>query len=305
MRQAVVVILCMYLVGIAGCGSSSSRSSDNGAPPVTASEPAPSTPGESEPPARLADSFGEPSSSQIRPGVEVVADGASCTSNFLFKLNESTVYLGVAAHCFSPDTNQGVDPCEASTLAIGTPVQIENAAHPGELAYSSWRAMQEVGETPGSAACIHNDFALVKLDSRDLENVHPATSAFGGPTALAGGLAPEGESIALYGRSPFHFGVRELEAMNGSVIGIAPAGWAYDVLTDTPAISGDSGGPVLDSQGRALAVTSALSVSLSLTPVRNSVTNLAMALRYAKENGFIHPNIALITWATFDDSGQL
>ena len=250
-------------------------------------------------------SFGEPLSTHIRPGVEVVADGSSCTSNFLYKLNDETVYLGVAAHCFSPDTNRGVDPCDASTLAIGSPVQIENAAKPGELAYSSWRAMQEVGESSGSEACAHNDFALVRLHGDDLGNIHPATMAFGGPTALSAGTASEGEDIFLYGHSPFHGGLRPLEAMNGSIIGVSEGAWAYEVLTDTPAISGDSGGPVLDSQGRALAVTSALSVSLSLMPVRNSVTNLALALHYAKQNGFVHPDTQLLTWSQFDPEGNL
>ncbi|MAY39132.1 serine protease [Spongiibacter sp.] len=304
MRSTVwLVFLSTVLLGACGSSSTSGSSGDSaGSGQVDGEVPGESAGGETP---TVAESFGEPLSSQIRPGVEVVADGASCTSNFLYQLNDTTVYLGVAAHCFSPDTNQGVDPCEAANLPLGTPVQIQNAAQPGELAYSSWQAMQEVGESAGSAACTHNDFALVKLSPDALANIPPATIAFGGPTALASQLASEGEAVFVYGQSPFHFGVRELEAMNGSVIGIAPEGWAYDVLTDTPAISGDSGGPVLDSQGRALAVTSALSVSLSLTPVRNSVTNLARALRYAKDNGFIHQDVQLMTWAELDPSGGL
>ena len=110
MRSTVwLVFLSTVLLGACGSSSTSGSSGDSaGSGQVDGEVPGESAGGETP---TVAESFGEPLSSQIRPGVEVVADGASCTSNFLYQLNDTTVYLGVAAHCFSPDTNQGVDPC--------------------------------------------------------------------------------------------------------------------------------------------------------------------------------------------------
>ncbi|MBM7421902.1 S1 family peptidase [Spongiibacter marinus] len=300
MNKVLILIAAGCL--IAACGGSSSSGGN------TPSSPEAPT-GGGQPPVSGgggAVSFGEPLATQIRPGVEVVADGSSCTSNFLYQLNAETVFLGVAAHCFSPDTNSGVDPCESRSLDIGfNQVIVENAQQPAELVYSSWRAMQEVGETPGSDACRYNDFALVKLHPDDIANIHPATVAFGGPVALATGTADVGEDIFLYGHSSLHFGVRELETMVGSIVAVEGGGWSYSVSTDTPAVPGDSGGPVLDSQGRALATTSVLSVGVRLDPLRNGVVNLDRALRYAKDNGFVDKGLSLITWPDFRPGGDL
>ena len=295
-----IIIAATAVWVLSACGGSSSggdQSPNSVEGPPASGEPAPRG---------GATGFGEPLATQIRPGVEVVADGASCTSNFLYQLNADTIYLGVAAHCFSPDTNSGVDPCESRSLEIGfNQVVVENALQPAELVYSSWRAMQEVGEAPGSDVCRYNDFALVKLHPDDVANVHPATMAFGGPTALAQGGADMDEAIYLYGHSSLHLGVRELETMVGSIVAVEGGGWSYSVSTDTPALSGDSGGPVLDSQGRALAVTSVLSVGLQLDPVRNGVVNLDRALRYAKGNGFVGKGLSLLTWSDFRPRGEL
>lgn len=260
---------------------------------------------------RIPTQFGEPQNSQIRPGVNVVANGSLCTSNFLYTLNDQTVYIGVAAHCFSPDTNQGIDPCEAQNLPIGfDQVQIENAQFPGELVYSSWQAMKEVGESPGSAACAFNDFALVRIDPRDLANIHPAVRAIGGPIALRGGVAEIGESFSAYGRSPDHFGIETLETRSGTITGVLGGGWFYETATTNPlnsAIPGDSGGPVLDGEGRALAVTSVLTftLGLTLTPVTNGVVNLDRALEYAMDNGFINRGVSLMVWGESSPPGFL
>lgn len=253
--------------------------------------------------------FGEPRDNQIRPGVNVVANGSLCTSNFLYQLNQQTVYIGVAAHCFSADTNQGIDPCEAQNLPTGfDQVLVENAQFPGELVYSSWQAMKEVGETPGSAACVFNDFALVRLDPRDLGNIHPAVRAIGGPVALRQGIAEVGERFSAYGRSPDHFGIESLETRSGTITDVLGGGWFYETATTNPlnsAIPGDSGGPVLDGQGRALAVTSVLTFTagLTLTPITNGVVNLDMALEYAMDNGFINRGVSLLTWNEFAEPG--
>lgn len=249
-------------------------------------------------------SFSAPQANQIRPGGLVTANGSQCTSNFLFYLNDETVYLGVAAHCFSPDTNSGIDPCEARSLPVGfNEVQVENASRPAELVYSSWVAMQEVGESPGSAACEFNDFALVRLAGDDIANIHPAVREVGGPTALESNLAGPGDPVVLFGRSDFTLGNRELQVREGQVVEVLGGGWAYDIVADGSVSPGDSGGPVLTGDGRALAVVSTFTLVLgsgSLAgPVRAGVVNLDRALDYAKEQGFIHADVRLLTWSAF------
>lgn len=252
--------------------------------------------------------FAAPTSTQIRPGVEISADGSGCTGNFLFSPNSQTVYIGVAAHCFSEDTNDGIDSCETNNLPIGfNQVVIQNATQPGEIVYSSWRAMQESGETPGSNVCVYNDFALVKIHSDDLANIHPAAFAFGGPVSLRTGLAAVGDDVFAYGRSPFHFGQRTLEAKSGSITGVSGDGWAYQIQTDNPGVPGDSGGPIFGPNGEALAVLSVLSAGvggLNVIDVSNGVTNLDRALQYAIDGGFINANTKLLVWPDFYPAGD-
>ena len=82
--------------------------------------------------------FGTPTRTQIRPRVLISSRNGSCTSNFLYAENSVTVYIGVAAHCFSEDTNSGIDPCNTRNEAIGfAGITIENASRPGTLTYSS------------------------------------------------------------------------------------------------------------------------------------------------------------------------
>jgi hypothetical protein len=285
-------LLLAVVFVVSACGGSSSTNTSSHSTTV------PST--------SLPISQGTPSDTQIRPGVEIVADGSSCTSNFLFSPNAETVYIGVAAHCFSSDTNSGVDPCESNNLAIGfNEISIENASQPGELVYTSWRAMQEMGETVGSDICTDNEFALVKIHPDDFANVHPAAVAFGGPTSLFTGVAEVDDGVFAFGKSPFHFGIRSREAKTGRVTGVRADGWSYDIVTDTASVSGDSGGPIFTAQGEALAVTSVLSVSVSITPISNGVVNLDRALSYAKEGGFIGASTRLLTWPAFYSAGDL
>lgn len=298
MKSLLVVSLALCLVACGGSSNSSTTKSSH--------SDTPATPADGGSSGGASNDFGDPVNSQIRPGVRVSADGSGCTSNFLYKLNDTTVYLGVAAHCFSPDTNQNIDPCETNNLPIGfSQITIENASKPGVLVYTSWRAMQEVGEEPGGETCRLNDFALVQLNVADIANIHPAVRAFGGPRSLATNVVPTGTVIHLYGRSSNHGGNRNLETMTGEVVSVSPESWSYDVVTDTPAVPGDSGGPVLDGAGRALAVTSVLTAGVSINPLRNGVVNLNKALNYAKQHGFIQQGVTLMAYDEFSAAGDL
>lgn len=300
----------IFVASLSACGGSSNSSSLNAANDSDTNGEMTSSPGGGGNAAVPGSptSFGVPVANQIRPGVEISADGSGCTGNFLFSPNAQTVYIGVAAHCFSEDTNDGIDACETNNLPIGfNQVVIENATQAGEIVYSSWRAMQESGETPGSNACVYNDFALVKIHPDDLANIHPAGFAFGGPVSLRTGLAAVGDDVFAYGRSPFHFGQRNLEAKSGSITGVSGDGWAYQIQTDNPGVPGDSGGPIYGPNGEALAVLSVLSAGvggLSVINVSNGVTNLDRALRYAIDGGFINANTKVLLWPDFYPAGD-
>lgn len=279
--------LTIMLVGLgvgllAGCNSSSS---DDDEAPV----------------APISRNFGEPTSQQIRPGVEITASGyGTCTTNFLYAANEVTYYIGVAAHCFSNDSNSGVNPCDASSAPLGfSGITIENASRPGELAYSSWTAMQENGETAGSDLCQFNDFALVKIHTDDIDNVHPAAIAYGGPRALFNGAASVGDAVYSYGRSSFHSGVQDLQEKEGRISEVLAGGLAYRVSFDNAGLPGDSGSAILHQDGRALAVLTTVGISLGPSTVGNGAVSLERALSYGKASGHISASTQLLTWPDF------
>lgn len=242
--------------------------------------------------------FGQPNNDQIRPGVQVSSANGSCTSNFLYYTDSNNYYIGAAAHCFSPDSNSGIDSCETQNAAYGSQVTIENADFPGTLEYSSWVAMQANSETAGSDICVFNDFALIRIDDRDLDKIHPAALVFGGPTSLQTGLAAVGDEVVSYGQSSFHFGAEDLEAKEGLIRQIQGGGFSYRIETDNPGLSGDSGSGVLHESGRALGVLATVGVSFGLGgAVSNGVVNLEQALNYAQP--LVPGNLRLETWSSF------
>src|SRR5215203_5475670 len=70
------------------------------------------------------------SSATVHPGVMTFTEGAQCTSNFVFQ-DGSTVYLGQAAHCSGTGAATDTNGCDAESLPLGTPVEVDGAAHPG------------------------------------------------------------------------------------------------------------------------------------------------------------------------------
>lgn len=279
------LILLPLMAALGGCNSSSSSSGDAAAPTVESS---------------AGREFGEPTDSQIRPGVRISSSYGSCTSNFIFAANDVTYYIGTAAHCFSEDANNG-DPCEARNAPGGfSDITIENARRKGRLVYSSWSAMQQQGQKPGSSLCQLNDFALVQIHVDDLDNVHPAALRFGGPTGLYTGTALVGDDVFTYGRSSLHLGQASLEEKRGRITEIVEGGLAYRVRTDTAGVPGDSGSAVLHEDGRALAILADVGVGVGPAPVSNGVVNLERALAYAKNGGFIPASTTLLVWPEFN-----
>lgn len=119
----------------------------------------------------------------IRPGNMTFTGSGQCTSSFVFFDADDNLYLGQAAHCSGSGGTGATDGCESESLPLGTEVEIEGASQPGTLAYNSWLAMQEAGETDANT-CLSNDFALVQVDPADVDSVNPTIPVLGGPTGI-------------------------------------------------------------------------------------------------------------------------
>ncbi len=221
----------------------------------------------------------------IRPGAQVTSSTGRCTSNFVFT-SGSSVFLGSAAHCTSSDSSTSPDGCANASLPLGAPVEVEGAAHPATLAYSSWGAMAAVREQDDDA-CRHNDFALLRLDPRDHARVNPTVPEWGGPLGLSTG-ASAGEKVYFYGQPN---GTRASTARVEARVG---GGWGYQVraglIGEDAGVPGDSGSGWMDSEGRAFGVLSTISLTLS-----NGVSDLRMALDYMHRHSDVTATLAVAT----------
>jgi hypothetical protein len=227
-------------------------------------------------------------SAPIHPGVMTFTEGAQCTSNFVFQ-DASNVYLGQAAHCSGTGAATETDGCDSGSLPIGTPVEVDGAAHPGTLVYNSWLTMQSKGETDANT-CAFNDLALIRLDPADVANVNPSVPSFGGPTGV-GAWGGTGSTVYTYGNSSLRGGVTQLSPKQGVVLQNTGGGWSHDVYTLTPGIPGDSGSGFLNASGGAIGVLS--TVQLAPLAGSNGVGDLPKEIAYMQANasGFSGVNL--------------
>ncbi|WP_300012683.1 serine protease [Pseudonocardia sp.] len=229
--------------------------------------------------------FAPADTAAIRPGVvtETVGGGA-CTTNFVFTAGGRT-FIGQAAHCAGTGEATETNGCDSGTGPLGTEVAIQAAdgtQRTGTLAYSSWVAMQENGETDLDV-CQFNDFALVEIAPEDVADVNPTVPFFGGPTGVDSDGVPAGEQVYSYGNSPLRLGISELSPKVGVSAGDVGGGFGHEVYTLTPGVPGDSGSAYLDADGEAIGLLSTL--NLAPLPLSNGLSDLAMALAYANANG--------------------
>ena len=238
--------------------------------------------------AAAAPSFAPADRADVRPGSMTFTAGAQCTSNFVFYDGANDLYTGQAAHCAGTDGSTATDGCDAGSRPLGTEVEIEGASQPGTLAYSSWLTMQENGETNRNA-CDFNDFALVKVDPADYDEVNPTIPFFGGPTGLVGSTQT-GDTVYSYGNSSLRAGLEPLKPKEGKSLGQKGQGWSHDVYTATPGIPGDSGSAFIDAQGRAFGTLS--TVALAPLPASNGVSDLTRELAYMEANTALDVTLA-------------
>jgi hypothetical protein len=238
----------------------------------------------------------------ITPGSEMVTNGAQCTANFIYT-DGADVLIGYAAHCAGDGgAATDTDGCLAPSLPTdgSTQVEIEGASQPGTLVYSSWETMQRVGETDPDT-CAYNDFALVRIDPVDHDQVNPSIPHWGGPTGLNTDGTEPSETVYSYGNSSLRLGIRALSPKTGLSLGTTAGGWTHPVYTVSPGIPGDSGSALLDADGAAAGVLS----TLAIAPLAgsNNYSDLASALEYMRSNGGPAATLALGTEAF--DGAQL
>jgi hypothetical protein len=216
----------------------------------------------------------------VHPGVQTYTQGGQCTANFVFS-DGTDVYLGQSAHCSGTGAATSTNGCDAGSLPLGTPVEIQGATRPGTMVYNSWLAMQAAGETDANT-CSFNDFALIRIDPADHGRVNPSIPFWGGPVAL-GGATGTLEQVYSYGNSSLRLGLSPLSPKTGTSLGTNGGGWNHPVYTVTPGVPGDSGSAFLDSRGNAIGVLS----TLQLAPLvgSNGVTDLGLALDYLDRHG--------------------
>jgi hypothetical protein len=226
--------------------------------------------------ASAAPTWAPAASAPVHPGVQTITNGGQCTSNFVFYDAANNVYLGQAAHCSGTDGNTATNGCEAGSLPVGTPVEVEGASRPGTMVYNSWITMQQLGEADPDT-CQFNDLALVKIDAADVGKVNPSIPFWGGPTGLASSVADQSKVLS-YGNSSLRAGITQLSPKEGVKLLTDGNGWSHNVLTVTPGIPGDSGSAFIDKTGKAFGVLS----TLQLAPAAgsNGVGDLSHELAY-------------------------
>ena len=227
-------------------------------------------------PASAAPSWAPAATATIHPGVQTITEGGQCTSNFVFYDGSNDVYLGQAAHCSGTDGNTATNGCDAGSLPVGTPVEVDGASRPGTMVYNSWITMQQLGEADPDT-CQFNDLALVKIDAADVGKVNPSIPFWGGPTGLASSVADQSKVLS-YGNSSLRAGITQLSPKEGVKLLTDGNGWSHNVLTVSPGIPGDSGSAFIDKTGKAFGVLS----TLQLAPAAgsNGVGDLSRELAY-------------------------
>lgn len=222
-------------------------------------------------------------SAPIHPGVRTYSPAGQCTANFVFHRPElGEVYIGQAAHCTGTGLPTDTNGCEAESLPLGTPVEIEGASKPGTLVYNSWLAMHAANEQDPST-CAYNDFALVRIDPADVARVNPTLPHWGGPTGINYDGLVDFSPVYSVGNSGLRQGIELFQPKMGVSLGTSEDGWVHQAYTVTPGIPGDSGSAMVDVRGRATGILSTIEVTP--LPASNLFIDLSKAMRYAQTHG--------------------
>lgn len=245
--------------------------------------------------ASAAPTWAPASTATITPGVQMYTDGAQCTGNFVFSDGAGNVYVGYAAHCSGLGEATDTTGCGQDSVPLGTKVSFRKGGSlvtegtevgTGTLAYSSWITMNQLGTTDDNT-CAYNDFALVKVDAKDVGKVNPSIPFWGGPTGIDTDGTKAGDRVWSYGNSSLRAGLTALSPKTGISLGDAAAdgGWSHPLYTATPGVPGDSGSAFVSAGGLAVGTLSTL--GLAPLPASNNIGDLAKELAFAQAHSGI------------------
>ena len=212
----------------------------------------------------------------VRPGGRVLAPRGRCTLNFLFNGGDGRRYMGTAGHCVLGDSPlAGQDVGERRwTEGTGPVAKDALGKRIGEFAYAALKSPK--------------DFALIRLDGNVAAN--PSICHFGGPTGSNGATSPGGTPLPHYG--------------NGVVVGsILPARTMFALGLPSPdsvyafglALPGDSGGPVISTDGRAVGLVIAIGVGIAGPTDMGTVLSTRIAPQVARAAAVLGTSLALQT----------
>jgi hypothetical protein len=241
-----------------------------------------------------------PEDATIRPGVQVVSSEGQCTSNFIFtSLDNTTVYIGVAAHCMNVSSDptgtatSGCDPVN-KPMKVGAKAEVQGAVDDAVLVYNSWTTMQTMHEADVEA-CDSNDFALLRLSPTDANHTNPAMLFYGGPTSMAAVSDLQANAKVLtYGNSGLRLGLEPLMQKEGYIVSVTP--WWTRIYTVPPGVEGDSGSAVILEDGRA--VGDLVTGEFAPFAGASGITNLEPVLEYMDRVAGIQ--VRLGTWDVLD-----
>ncbi len=242
----------------------------------------------------------------VRPGTR----SNGCTTNFLYHYKHFRYFIGSAAHCADGDNPMPGDAADYCGNRIpdqlGTPIWIEGLGPFGEpdtegtLAYHGWASISPVRDQYPEPWCPANDFALLEIPPHHWHKMHPKGYGIIGDVTGIDDCSQWGGSmgdfamvpVKAYGRSSLrHPDVFVSSNANGpdhpaddkTGYFLHPAfdGMKCTYYFATPAIFGDSGGPVSSMDGKALGA--AATINSLFYPGANDYTNIYLALQLMED----------------------
>jgi hypothetical protein len=211
-------------------------------------------------PASAAPSWAPASSATIHPGVQTITDGGQCTSNFVFYDASNTSTSARPRTASGTDGNTATNGCDAGSLPVGTPVEVDGASRPGD------HGLQLVDHHAAARGGGPRHLPVQRPSRssgstrRTSPEVNPSIPFWGGPTGLASSVADQSKVLS-YGNSSLRAGITQLSPKEGVKLLTDGNGWSHDVLTGQPWHPGDSGSAFIDKTGKAFGVLSTLQLA--------------------------------------------
>jgi hypothetical protein len=270
----------------------------------------------------------------IRPGVQMLTEGALCTANFVFRDSRTVkhkvrkaipkkkrhkfggrkyrtvvvartvtrTYLGYAAHCAGRGGSTDTDGCTTPSYPLGTRVTFVTGARQGLLGGSS-------GSTVGHGTLRYSSWLAMQrarvtdrlacaYNDLALVQVDAADVPKVDPTVPVFGGPSGVAGLPAVGGAVYAYGsspVRSASTAKTGTVRGRDGAWSATVRTRPNGVPGDSGSGYLDASGRAVGVLSTLSIFPDTGA--NGIGSLARELAFARDHGL--PRLVLVRGRAF------